>query len=89
MTYGVGAQRNISDFSDTILSRIRNKDTGEVGELLTDLMVQVKDMEIDDLDEPKGFLPVCPAWPLCKSVWPGFRPDTKVWKFKSTRSKGN
>lgn len=37
VTYGVGAQRNISDFSDTILSRIRNKDTGEVGELLTDL----------------------------------------------------
>lgn len=61
VTYGVGAQRNISDFSDTILSRIRNKDTGEVGELLTDLMVQVKDMEIDDLDEPKGFFASLPG----------------------------
>lgn len=61
VTYGIGAQRDISDFSDTILARIRNKDTGEVGDLLTDLMVQVKDMEIDDLAEPRGFFAALPG----------------------------
>lgn len=53
VTYGIGAQRDISDFSDTILARIRNKDTGEVGDLLTDLMVQVKDMEIGSGRAPR------------------------------------
>lgn len=56
VTYGVGAQKNLSDFSDSILNKIRNKDTGEIGTLLSDLMVQVKDMEIEDLGSKKGFL---------------------------------
>ena len=29
--YGVGAQRNISSFSDNILAQVRNKDSGYVG----------------------------------------------------------
>ncbi|MDO5649851.1 MAG: toxic anion resistance protein [Gallicola sp.] len=60
ITFGVGAQKNLSDFSDTILSKIQNKDMGEVGSLLGDLMVQVKDMEIADLDSKKGFLETLP-----------------------------
>ena len=61
VSYGVGAQRNLSEFSDTILTQIRNRDTGEVGELLTDLLVQVKDMEIEDLGEGKGFFSQLPG----------------------------
>ncbi len=60
ITFGVGAQKNLSDFSDTILTKIQNKDMGEVGSLLGDLMVQVKDMEIADLDSKKGFLETIP-----------------------------
>lgn len=60
ITFGVGAQKNLSDFSDTILTKIQNKDMGEVGTLLGDLMVQVKDMEIADLDSKKGFLETIP-----------------------------
>lgn len=56
VVYGVGAQRGLAEFSDVILSKVRSKDTGEVGELLTDLLVQVKDLEIDDLDSSKGIL---------------------------------
>jgi uncharacterized protein YaaN involved in tellurite resistance len=56
VTFGVGAQRKLSDFSDTILNKIKNKDTGEVGVLLSDLLVNVKDLEIDELGESKGLL---------------------------------
>ena len=55
ITFGVGAQKNLSDFSDTILTKIHNKDTGEVGPLLSELMLQVKDLEIEDLETKKGF----------------------------------
>ncbi|MDO5649856.1 MAG: toxic anion resistance protein [Gallicola sp.] len=61
VTFGVGAQRNLSDFSNTILQQIRNKDTGEIGGLLTDLMVQVKDMEIEELGSKKGFFDNLPG----------------------------
>ena len=36
--YGVGAQSGISSFSDTVLSEVRSKDSGYVGEQLTSLM---------------------------------------------------
>lgn len=40
--YGSGAQKNIAQFSDSILSQVRARDGGEVGELLTNMLVQVK-----------------------------------------------
>lgn len=54
--FGVGAQKNISQFSDTILTNIRGKDTGEVGELLIDLMDKVRGLDVQSLDEKPGFL---------------------------------
>ncbi len=56
ITFGVGAQREISEFSDTILSEIRSKDTGQVGVLLSDLVVNVKDLNVDSLGQKQGFL---------------------------------
>jgi len=47
--YGVGAQSNISSFADTILDEVRTKDTGYAGEVLTDLMLTVKDLNVDSL----------------------------------------
>lgn len=52
--YGVGAQKNLSEFSESILSNVRNKDSGEVGELLTELMGEIESLEVDKLDEKKG-----------------------------------
>jgi len=49
--YGVGAQSNISNFADSILSQVKAKDTGEVGATLTDLMLTVKDLDVDSLNE--------------------------------------
>lgn len=55
LQYGIEAQSNISSFSDTVLSQIRSKDSGHVGETLTDLMVKVKDLDVDSLGESEGF----------------------------------
>jgi uncharacterized protein YaaN involved in tellurite resistance len=54
--YGISAQKNISSFSDTILTQIRSKDAGEVGTILTDLMVKVKDLNVEGLGKAGGFL---------------------------------
>ena len=48
--YGINAQRNIAEFSDTILNNIRSKDSGYVGELLSNLVVKVKGFEVDGSD---------------------------------------
>lgn len=49
--YGVNAQRNIAEFSDTILNNIRSKDSGYVGDLLSNLVVKVKGFEVDSSDK--------------------------------------
>jgi len=54
IAYGIAAQRDISNFSDTILSEIRSKDTGYVGEVLTNLVVGIKDLNVDSLTNTKG-----------------------------------
>ena len=51
LQYGVGAQRNISSFSDNILTQVRSKDSGYVGELMSDLVLKVKEVDVDGLDE--------------------------------------
>ncbi len=54
LQYGAGCQKKIADFSETALSNVRTKDMGEVGEMLTDVVAQLRDFEDDD--EEKGFL---------------------------------
>ena len=49
LQYGVGAQRNISGFSENILSQVKNKDSGFVGDLMSDLVIKVKDVGVDEL----------------------------------------
>jgi len=47
--YGVGAQTNISNFADSVLEQVKAKDAGEVGTVLTDLMLTVKKIDVDSL----------------------------------------
>ncbi len=51
--YGVGAQTEISDFSDTVLEQVRSKDSGYVGQTLNELMVKVKQIDIDSVASGK------------------------------------
>lgn len=53
LTYGVPAQKEIAAFSDSILSKVRTKDSGHVGELLNDLVGKVRAF---DTSEKKSFL---------------------------------
>lgn len=55
MNYGSAAQKNISEFSDAALSSVRAKDMGEVGDMLTDLVVELQGLDFD-ASQKKGFL---------------------------------
>ena len=50
--YGAGSQKKIADFSETALSNVKSKDLGEVGEMLSDVVVQLK--EFESVEEEKG-----------------------------------
>ena len=52
LNYGVGTQRKLADFSEKTLESVRTKEMGEVGNMVTDLVVQLKDFDTDD---DKGF----------------------------------
>lgn len=52
--YGAAAQKKISDFSDTALGSVRNKDFGEVGGMITTLIGNLRSMN-DDAEGSKGF----------------------------------
>jgi len=54
LQYGVGLQGEISRFSDTVLDYVRAKDSGEVGQALTDLMLKVKEVDTETLSGKKG-----------------------------------
>jgi uncharacterized protein YaaN involved in tellurite resistance len=55
ITYGVGAQREISSFADNILGEIRNKDSGYVGEILTDLVTNIKKVDVNGIETKGSF----------------------------------
>jgi uncharacterized protein YaaN involved in tellurite resistance len=47
--YGVAAQAELSKFSHTILHHVQTKDAGPVGEVISDLMTKIKEVNPDDL----------------------------------------
>lgn len=53
LQYGAGCQKKIADFSETALGNVRTKDMGEVGEMLTRVVSELR--SIEDEDETKGF----------------------------------
>ena len=55
MNYGSAAQKNITEFSDAALNSVRTKDLGEVGDMLSDLVIELKGLNFDP-EEKKGFL---------------------------------
>ena len=54
LQYGSAAQKKVTDFSDTALKNVRTKDLGEIGDLLSSLVVELKGFESGS-DEKKGF----------------------------------
>lgn len=53
LQYGAGTQKKMADFSDTALANVRTQDLGEVGDLLSSVVGELKDF---DATEEKGLL---------------------------------
>ncbi len=50
MQYGAGTQKKMSDFSDIALENVKNKDMGEVGKLISGLVTELKDFDVNEDD---------------------------------------
>ena len=48
MNYGVGTQKKLADFSEKAIENVRTKDMGEVGDMITDLVTELKGFEIEE-----------------------------------------
>ena len=53
LLYGADAQKKIADFSQTALDAVKTQETGEVGNMLVNLVAELKGFQKDN-DEPKG-----------------------------------
>lgn len=52
LQYGAGTQKKMADFSENALANVKTKDLGEIGNLLSDVVGELKNF---DEDEDKGF----------------------------------
>ena len=54
LQFGASSQAKISEFSDSVLEDVKTKNTGAAGELLADLVSQIKSFDGSIGQEPKG-----------------------------------
>ena len=54
LTYGAGTQKKMADFSEKTLESVKTKDMGEVGDMVSGLVTQLRNFDVDE--EEKGFL---------------------------------
>ena len=64
--FGTPAQRNISDFADSILNTVRSKDSGYVGELLQSLVSDNRDADFSAGGDDEGILDKIPLFSSAK-----------------------
>ncbi len=55
LQYGAGAQKKIADFSDSALEHMKTKDLGEIGQMLADVVGELKEL---DKEEEKGIFSI-------------------------------
>lgn len=54
LQYGVGSQKKIADFSESALNNVKTKDLGEIGGMLSNVVLELKNF--DTTEEKNGFL---------------------------------
>ncbi len=54
LQYGAGAQQKLAAFSEKALANVKSQDLGEVGDMLTDVVAELKNFDVDN--EKKGIL---------------------------------
>ena len=55
LQYGAGAQKKMADFSEKTLENVRSKDLGEVGDLLTSVVTELKTFDAEEEKGPFSF----------------------------------
>lgn len=55
MQYGAGAQKKIADFSETALNSVKTKDLGEIGNMLSQVVTELKSFSVEETNRG-GFL---------------------------------
>ena len=53
MSYGAGTQKKMADFSERAIGNVRTKDMGEVGDMITSLVTELKSFDVEE--NTKGF----------------------------------
>lgn len=48
MNYGAGTQKKMADFSEKAIGNVRTKDMGEVGDMITSLVTQLKNFDVEE-----------------------------------------
>ena len=56
MNYGAGTQKKMADFSEKAIGNVRSKDMGEVGDMISGLVTELKSFDVQE--EDKGLLSV-------------------------------
>src|SRR5215813_7616576 len=56
LQYGANVQTTIAEFADSALQTVTTKDSGEVGQRLTDLLLKIKGLDVESLTKKSGLL---------------------------------
>lgn len=54
LQYGAGTQKKMADFSEAALNNVRTKDLGEVGEMISNVVTELKNFDVNE-EEKSGF----------------------------------
>ncbi len=54
LQYGAGTQKKMADFSENALNTVKTKDLGEAGDMIANLVTELKGFDVDEKD--RGFL---------------------------------
>ena len=55
LQYGAGTQKKMADFSDTALENVKTQDLGEIGELISNIVGELKDFDVQEEGKFFGF----------------------------------
>ena len=55
LQYGAGTQKKMADFSDTALVHVKTQDLGEIGELISNVVGELKDFDVQEEGKFFGF----------------------------------
>ena len=55
LQYGAGTQKKMADFSDTDLENVKTQDLGEIGELISNVVGELKDFDVQEEGKFFGF----------------------------------